>query len=151
VEEISNGRKLVMCGTHLTEKIVGLPGRRQAEMVQAILKQATDYPSTPIVVMGDMNINQVDDMPDSFATACRGNKFLHPHPDHDPYRLLANSGFVSAQRLGGNAAHVMRTVWNGVGVDYMGFRGLLPVALTVLNPFHDGYIISDHAFPAVCL
>ena len=44
---------------------------------------------------------------------------------------------------------VLDTCWNGGVVDYIGGRrGAQPVAFTVLNPTHNGSVLSDHRWMA---
>lgn len=143
----STGKQLIICGLHLTEKVVGLPGQRQRAMIEAALVAATRYPCLPIVLAGDMNINQVTDLPPAIAHMCQQNPFMHPAPGHDPYDLLRAAGFRSVQQFAAAQGKVLPTVWNGACVDYLGSRGVTPCAVTILPPVYSGHVFSDHAFP----
>lgn len=140
--------EFVVCGTHLTEKVVGKAGQRQKKMVEALLKICDEeYPLTPTILTGDFNINNVKDLPDEVLEFCKGNPFIHPHDEHNLYDSLTAAGFTSAQAIANTRGLTLPTCWNSCSVDYMGSRGIPALAVSVLSPKHKGVHISDHGFP----
>lgn len=148
--------KLLVCGTHLTEKMGEGPGVRQQKMTDAIIsdhlpaaiRRMECDTEIPVIVAGDMNINQESAQPKLFAAACQNNRFLK-QAANNPYVPLSSADFVSAQTLATRSDQVLRTVWNGSGVDYIGCRGVLPHTVGVIPPVHEDTVVSDHAFPFV--
>lgn len=153
IEPVDGGGKLAVCCTHLTEKQIGENGQKQCEMIESLLAGTLSDPRfarLPVVLCGDFNINNVSEMPAESAVFCNSSPFLHPHADYDPYTRLAAAGFTSAQLYAQQEDAALDTCWNAGCVDYNGCRGAArPLAIGILDPTHDGYVLSDHRWPVV--
>eukprot|EP01043_Picozoa_sp_COSAG02_P018977 COSAG02_NODE_901_length_16056_cov_52.549477_3_plen_417_part_00 len=153
VESVSGKGKLAVCCTHLTEKVIGEHGQKQCEMVESLLAGTLSDPrfaDLPMVLCGDFNINDISELPAASAMYCDSSPFLHPHPDHDPYKRLTAAGFTSAQHYAQQEGAALDTCWNAACVDYNGCRGAArPLAVGILDPTHDGHVIADHRWPVV--
>lgn len=151
VEHIVGGHRFAICCTHLTEKQIGEAGQKQCEMIDALLQgilAQKPFNEHPVVLCGDFNINNVDDQPVSCAEFCKTSSFLHPHPSYNPYERLGAAGFKSGQSYAKRGGQVLNTCWNAACVDYIGVRGdVVPTLYSVLDPQHDGMVLSDHRWP----
>ena len=152
VQPVGGGGKLTVCCTHLTEKVVGEPGQKQAEMIEALLQGTLADPKFaqyPTVLCGDFNINNVaEGMPPKSAAWCQASPFLHPHADYDPYKRLADAGFTSGSSVAVAEGTSLHTCWNGATVDYNGWRnGAMALACGCVDPTHNGQVVSDHRWP----
>lgn len=152
VERIVGGGKLGVCCTHLTEKVVGEPGQKQCEQLEALLAGTlsnTQYQGLPMVLCGDFNVNDVLEMPAKGAEFCNASPFLHPHTDYDPYKRLSAAGFTSSQEYARRQGAALDTCWNAGCVDFNGCRGpgVRALAVGVIDPTVDGFVLSDHRWP----
>ena len=127
--------------------MIGASGARQRLMIEAALLAGIRYPYTPMIMAGDMNINQVADLPAPIANLCHQNPFLHPAIGCDPYEPLKMAGFISSQYFASLQNKMFRTVWNSACVDYLGSRGVKSSCIGTIPPIYKGLVYSDHAFP----
>ena len=99
-----------------------------------------------MVLCGDFNINNVQQMPAESAKFCKSSAFLHPHEAYDPYKRLSDAGFISSQEHALKQGAALDTCWNAACVDFNGYKGpgLRPLAVGVVDPTVDGFVLSDH-------
>jgi endonuclease/exonuclease/phosphatase family metal-dependent hydrolase len=152
VEGVGGGGKLGVCCTHLTEKVVGEPGQKQCEQLEALLAgtlSKPQYEGLPMVLCGDFNINNVQQMPAASAEFCKSSEFLHQHEAYDPYKRLSDAGFIGSQEHALKHGGALDTCWNAACVDYNGYKGpgVRPLAVGIIDPTVNGYVLSDHRWP----
>ena len=144
-------KRFVLVNTHLTERQVDAPGQRQALMMNELLKHLKIFNNQklPTIICGDFNINDARGLPEEVSAWCLSNPYLHVNEEYDLYKLLRDNGFKTFQEYATKEGITLSTCWNGGVVDCICANGLKPAVVSVLDPVHQGVIMSDHKFPFV--